>query len=514
MPMRRTKMIKVREILRYKEQSHFSERAISRALNISRPVVKQYLTLFEKSGLDYEAIQQMDDDILLEVLSDKSPAMSPRLQTLTDQFEYFIKELKRPGVTLQRLWEEYIVQHPDGFQYSQFCYHFQRWRDALDVSMPIEHKAGDKMFVDFTGQKLHIVDRETGEEIPVEVFVAILGASQRTYVQATLTQSQSDWIQANQNAFIYFHGVTKAIAPDCLKAAVTRGCKYEPDINPQYFDFARHYHTTILPARPHHPKDKALVEGAVRIVYAWIFAALRNTFFHSLEDLNRAIARELELYNARPMQRLKVSRNDLFEQIEKAALLPLPRERYMLRNFKTATVQFNYHVYLPEDKHYYSVPYRLKGKKVTVIYNDTTVEIYSQYLRVALHKRAHGSLSRYSTLKEHMPPAHQYLSDWTPQKFISWAQKMGDYVTSVIEAILARPAHPEQSYKVCLGILNLEKHYSKERLNKACQRAMEFQNFSYRGIKRILENKMENIQLDCFELPQDHANLRGKQYYQ
>ena len=512
MPMRRIPMEKAREIIRLKQCCGLKHRAIARALGVSRPVVKDYILKIESAGLDYAAIEQMDDDTLLEII--KGPrSTSERYQVLSEKFEYFTKELKRPGVTLGCLWQEYRNEHPDGYSYSQFCYHFQVWRNTSALTMHIEHKVGDKMFVDFTGKKLEIVNKHTGEITEVEVFVALLAASQYTYVEAVAAQKKDDWLKANQNAFEYFGGVPRALVPDCLKSAVTKPNKYEPDINPEYADFARHFQTVILPARPNSPKDKALVEGAVRIVYAWIFAALRNRIFHSIEELNQAIRQELETYNAKPMQKLGISRKELFEQIEKDALLALPQERYTRRNFKSLKVQFNYHIYLSDDKHHYSVPYRYRARQVQVIYTDAVVEIFYKNTRIAFHKR-NRTANGYTTIKEHMPSHHQAMSDWNPERLINWAANIGEHVKAVIEHILEHRQHPEQAYKVCLGILNLAKKFEAERLNKACQRAIDFQHYSYKGIKNILEKRLENRQLDCFEALPEHQNLRGNRYYQ
>jgi transposase len=513
MPMRKTSMEKIREIVRLKENAKLSDRAISRALKISRPVIKQYLVQIEKSGLKYDEIKEMDDESFHEILSGDNPCKSERYQILSDKFPYFVKELKRTGVTLQLLWEEYRQEHPGGYQYSQFCYHFQEWRDASEISAVIEHKAGDKMFVDYAGEKLPIVDRYTGAIQWAEIFVAVLGASQRTYLEATKTQQKHDWISANQNAFQYFGGVTNAIVPDCFKVAVIKGNKYEPDINPEYMDFARHYNTVILPTRPASPKDKPLVEGAIRIVYAWIFARIRNRIFHSLEELNIALWEELEKYNNKPMQKMKVSRNDLFSDIEKAALKPLPNEKYVIRHFKLLTAQVNYHIYLREDDHYYSVPYRLRRKKITAIYDDKIIELFYGHRRIAFHKRESDPYKRYTTLKEHMPPNHQFVNDWNPQRFINWADNIGGYVRLMVEQILARQQHPEQAYKVCLGILNLPKKYSDQRLNKACKRAIEFDCYSYKAVKNILEKQLEDSQPDVFKTIADHVNIRGNAYY-
>jgi transposase len=507
-------MEKIREIIRLKEQCSLSERRIARALKVSRPVVKQYIQDLTSLGLDYAALKNLDDDALAELLHTKGQATGDeRFRVLLAQCEHFSKELKRPGVTLQRLWQEYRAQHPDGYGYSQFCYHFQVWRGTSELTMHMTHKAGDKMFVDFTGKKLQIVDTMTGELKDVETFVAILGASQYTYLEAVASQKKEDWLNANQNAFYYFGGVPQAVVPDCLKAAVKHADWYEPEINPEFLDFSRHHQTAILPARPAHPKDKALVEGAVRIVYSWIFAALRNRLFHSLEELNTAIQHELESYNAKPMQRLKVSRKQLFDQIEKAALLPLPVEKYVLRKCKRLTAQLNYHVHLSEDRHYYSVPYRYRGKELVVFYTDAIVEIFYKNQRIACHPRKRLTPG-YTTIKEHMPSHHQAMSDWNPQRLLQWAQHLGKPVERVIEKLLADCQHPEQGYRACLGILHLAKKFDPQRLNKACQRAIDSHHYSYKGIKKILENGVEDCQADLFEPLPSHENIRGNHYYQ
>jgi len=505
-------MEKVREIIRLHEQCGLKQRPIARALNVCRPSVREYIDKITAAGLDYAAIQDMDDTTLLAVIEGPLKSTNERFNTLKKQFEYFTKELKRPGVTLQCLWQEYRAEHPTGYGYSQFCFHFQTWRNTTELTMHIDHKAGDKMFADSTGKKLFIVDKDTGEVQDVEVFVGVLAASHYTYAEATTSQKKHDWINANQNAFHYFGGVPSAVVPDCLKSAVQDPDKYEPEINPEYQHFARHYRTTILPARPGRPQDKAIVEGAVRIVYQWVFAPFRDRIFHSLDELNRAIREQLHAYNNKPMQRPGLSRRELFEETEQALLQPLPAEKYVLRSFRRLKVQFNYHIYLSEDKHFYSVPYRYRGKQTTVIYSETTVEICYQNQRLALHKRDRKP-NGYTTLKEHMPSHHRLYSDWNPQRLINWASSLGEYVEAVVGHILDQCEHPEQGFRACLGILNLAKDYEKERLNKACQQAVAFQNYSCKGIKNILKNKMENQQLDCFAPLPDHENLRGNEYY-
>lgn len=512
MPRKRISMDKVREIIRLKEQSKLGTRAIGRALNISRTVVGEYINKFELTGYSYDDIKAMDDDTLFEIIENGKKPTSERYRQLSEHFEYFAKELKRIGVTLQLLWQEYREKYPNGYGYSQFCYHYQVWRGSSELTMHIEQKVGDKMFVDFTGKHLQLVDRETGEFKDVEFFLAVLAASQYTYAEATASQKKPEWIKANVNAFHYFGGVPNAVVPDNLKPAVQNPNKYEPDINPEYAHFAQHYQTVILPARPGAARDKALVEGAVKIAYAWIFAALRNRIFYSLDELNQAIREELEKYNAKPMQKLKMSRKQLFDEIEKPALKPLPAEKYLSRKFKSLKVQFNYHIFLKDDNHYYSVPYRYSGKQVTVIYGDSVVEIFYKNSRIAFHKRV-LTANGYSTIDDHMPSQHQFYAGWNPERFINWAKNIGPYVEVVVRKILENCHHPEQGYKVCLGILNLPQKFGPDRLNKACKRAIDFDHYGYKAIKKILDNNLENCQIDCFEQLPTHDNIRGKNYY-
>lgn len=512
MPMRRIPMNKIREIIRLKEQCDLSQRAITRALSISRPVVSDYLSQIKSSGIDYSMAQELDDDTLIEIIEGTGKTRSERYLTLRSKFEYFVKELKRTGVTLERLWQEYRDEHPDGYSYSQFCYHFQLWRSASEISMHIEHKAADKAFVDFAGKHLQIANRATGEVTDVDVFVSILGASQYTYVEAVATQKKHDWIKANINSLEYFGGVPRAIVPDCLKSAINKPNRYEPEINPEYEDFARHYQTVILPARPGHPKDKALVENAVRLAYSRIFAAIRNRIFYSLGELNVAIREELERHNNKPMQRPKVSRKQVYLETEKAALIPLPAERYEIRRFKKLKAQFNYHVYLSDDKHYYSVPYRYRGHTVKLIYTYSDVEILHKNQRIAFHRRDPRP-NGYTTNPDHMPQQHRFINEWSPQRFIKWAGDIGESVELVITQVLRRRKHPEQAYKSCMGILHLSRKYGRDRLNKACKRAMSFELYTYKGIKKILDSNLEDYQMDTFESMPTHANVRGNKYY-
>lgn len=515
MSNRRIAMISIREILRLSQESKLSVRQIAKVLNVSRSIVSQYLSDFKTSGLNYQEIINMPDDAFLDIFEKKkSLSSSPKYQKLSEQFSYFTKELKKTGVTLQILWDEYIKQNPEGYSYPQLCYHFKVWRSVSDISMHIEHKAGDKMFVDYTGKKLKIADKLTGEGKDIEIFVAILGASQLAYAEATESQKKEDWIKSNENAFQYFGGVTCAIVPDNLKSAVTKPDKYEAEINPEYADFARHYGTVILPARSYCSRDKALVEDCVKIIYTRIFAPLRNNIFYSLEELNQAIIDKLDHHNNMFMQRIKTSRKQLFDEIEKSVLLPLPSEYYEFKKFLNLKVQFNYHIELREDRHYYSVPFRYIGKQVTVIYTQRSVEIFFNNIRIAIHKRE--KKFGYTTVADHMPSSHQFYSEWNPERITNWAEKIGDNVKKVVQEMFQRKQHPEQAFKSCLGLLSLSKKYGDDRLNNACKRAIAFNYYSYKAIKNILErgmDKLEEENQDIFSTLPEHENIRGNTYY-
>jgi transposase len=413
------------------------------------------------------------------------------------------------------LWEEYRKTHPDGYGLSQFKNYFAGWKAQVNPSMRIEHKAGDKMYVDFAGDKLSIVDKQTGEIQQVEVFVAILGASQLTYVEAVMTQQKEDFIAACEGALHYYGGVPAAIVPDNLKSAVIKSSKYEPVLNETFADFADHYGTTILPARAHRPKDKALVENAVRIVYTRIYAKLRTAQHFTLDELNKAILIALEEHNQAMLSGRNYSRRQQFEEVERPALAPLPPLRYELKKQLFATVMKNGHVSLSADKHYYSVPYRYIGKKVKLMYSRSTVEIYYNYERIAIHKRTKSAYN-YTTEKDHMASAHKFVSEWTPERFLSWASGIHEDVHLYILKILNRKQHPEQAYKSCVGILSFAKNVGHERLIKACQRALGYGIYNYKTIQTILEKNLDKCEAEegnQIEMPL-HENIRGEEYYQ
>jgi transposase len=508
------RMDKIREIIRLSYKLNLGCRKIAAALNISKTAANDYIQEFKATGLGYQDIENLSDSKLSELLSGAKKSCS-RYKELEDNFPYFAKELKRKGLTLKRLWEEYIDKNPHGYSYARTAWHYRVWRQAEKITMHMEHKAGDKMFVDFAGQKLFIVNPKTGEKTDLEVFIAILGASQRSYIEAVESQKSQCWISANENAFHEFGGAAAAIVPDNLKSAVSTPDRYEPDINPEYEDFARHYGTVILPARSGKSKDKALVENQVKLTYQRIFAPLRDRIFYSKAELNEAIAEFNTKHNNTPFQRLDTTRMKLFLEVEKDALKPLPATRYDFKKFCTPTVAFNYHVYLSEDKHYYSVPYRYRAKKVKVTYTSTEVCIIYDNKRIASHNR-NMHQGGYSTKEEHMHPAHRYYYQWNPKRITGWADRIGPDVKKVVAAILSSAPYPEQAYKSCVGIISLAKKYGNVRVNNACKRALYFKLYKYRAIKNILDKGLDSVEEEKIvqqKLPL-HENIRGPEYYQ
>ncbi len=515
-------MKKIREIIRLFATMDLSLRKISQACKVSRPVIGEYIDSYKNCGLSYQEIEKLNDDELLSIIEKKSIEINNRYMQLSLKFDYFTQELKKRYVTIQKLWEEYIIENPQGFSRSQFCYHFNVWRKSCDLTMHLEHKAGDKMFVDFTGKKLFITDKLTGEKQDVETFVAILPASHYTYVCVTENQKTKNWIKATEEALWYYGGIPKAITPDCYKSAVTKYNPYDADINPEYSRFAEHYQTVILPARPSHPDDKALVENAVKIVYSWIYAALRNQVFYSIAELNQAILIELKEYNDKKMQVSGISRFELFMNTEKNTLSNLPISFYESKSSSKSTIQQNYHVLLLEDKHYYSVPYSYYVKsiqkekiKAEMLFNDDTVEIYYKNERISVHKRDKAR-NGYTTNPEHMPDNHRaYLERLNPEKIISFAKSKGDDVSILVEKIIGNHRHPEQSYNTCKGIIYLSKNHGNDRLNKACKKALYFKMYSYKSVKEILDNNREDFEEspDLFDKLPEHSNTRGPEYY-
>jgi len=510
----KTDMETVREILRLCLELDYSLRAAATALGVSKTTVGEYLSEFKRTGLSYRETTSMSDAAFSELFEKSNKLSNPLYEDLSEDFEYMEKELIRTGVTLYLLWEEYRQRQPDGFSYSRFCHHYRMWERRQDPDMHMEHKAGDITYMDFTGKKMPVVDPETGEIEEVESFVAILGASQLTYVEFIGSQKLEDWIWVNENTFKYFGGVTRGITPDNLKSAVTKACNYEPLINETYYAFARHYGTVVLPTRAVRPKDKSLAENAVNLIYQRIFAPLRNMTFHSLSELNEAAWELLEKHNNTSFQKRATTRRQLFDEIEEEALLPLPAERYELKRYQVSKVQFNYHIYLKEDKHYYSVPYQYVGSKVKTIYTSRVVEIFKDHVRIAMHPRDRR-LYQYTTSKEHMPRDHQLVAGWNPERIVSWAEKMGGSVKEFIQLMLDKREHPQQAFKACLGVLNLGNAHDDHTMQAACKKAIGLNSISYRFIANTLKNKtykIEDQDPGDIKLP-FHENIRGKENY-
>lgn len=515
MANKRIEMRKVRELLRLKFEQNISARQAAKIIGIGKTAASQYVSGFKASGLDMSTIKGLSDSELMNAINSRKEFENIRYKELSGLFHYFEKELKRTGVTLQLLWNEYTESRSDYYGYSQFCHHYYLWRKEKKVSMRMEHKAGDKMFVDFTGKKLQTVNPDTGEITEFEVFVAVLGASQLSYIEAVPSQTKADWVMVNENAIRFYGGVPAAIVPDCLKSAVIKADKYEPQLNQTFNDFANHYQTVILPARALHPQDKSLAENFVRNAYTQIYAPLRNHVFFSVEELNTALWGQLDIYNRKNFQGKDHSRQQMFEEIEVSQLKPVPVSYYELKAFKECRVQYNHHIFLKDDKHYYSAPFQLTGKYVLVVYTARTVEVFFNNKRVASHMRDCQPYG-YTTKAEHRPPTHKYVSEWSPQRFIKWGRKISPEVEQVITKILDSRKHPEQAYKSCMGLLSLAKKYDPNDYIKACKKALQLNRTSYKFIKNTLTTKAFNLtdqqELELFKIP-DHKNIRGKEMY-
>ncbi|MFZ5798370.1 MAG: IS21 family transposase [Thermodesulfobacteriota bacterium] len=512
MPAERLSMRKTHEILRLRFGHGLSRREISRSTSVSRSTVADYLLRASAAGLSWPLPEGMDEAALERLLFPSVTGGTHQARPLPDWPEVQ-RELRRKGVTLALLWQEYKEKHPDGYQYSWFCKQYEQWQGSIDLVMRQEHRAGEKLFVDYAGMTMGIVDPETGEVKESQIFVAALGASNYTYCEATWSQGLPDWISSHVRTFAFLGGVPVALVPDNLKSGVHRASAYDPELNPTYQDLATHYGVAVLPARVRAPRDKAKVETAVQIVERQILARLRNHTFFSLQELNRELRRLLAELNAKPFQKLPGSRQSMFESIDRPALAPLPSAPYEFAEWKKATVHIDYHVEV--GGHYYSVPYQLVKKQLDVRITATTVECFHKGNRVASHRRSLLK-GRHTTVREHMPPRHRKYADWTPERFLRWAAKVGPHTAGLAEKILATRAHPQQAYRTLLGIMRLGGSYSEQRLEAACARALAIDAVSFRSVESILKNGLDNKPLpdkDIPSLPLVHDNIRGAQYY-
>jgi len=508
-------MRKIKEVLRLHFEYEQSARQIAKSCDIARSTVKEYLHRAEQAKLTWPLSPEMDDATLENQLFPPAPLISSEKRQMPSM-EYLHRERKRKGVTLQLLWHEYKEANPEGYQYSQFCERFRQWTQKLDLCLRQEYRAGEKLFVDYAGQTIPVQDPLTGVTQEAYLFVATLGASNYTFAEATLTRDLPSWIQSHVHAFEFFHGVAEILIPDNLKTGVTHPCRYEPDINPTYLDLAEHYGTVVIPARVQKAKDKAKVESAVLVAERWILAALRNYTFFSLEELNQAIQEKLQDLNLRQFQKLDTTRKELFENLDRPALKPLPEKPYEYADWKKAIVNIDYHIEV--DHHYYSVPYQLTREQVEARFTLTTIEVLFKNRRVASHPRSYRK-GGFTTLKEHMPKAHQQYLDWTPSRIIRWAQQLGPNTEKLVTHILENKPHPQQGFRACLGIFRLGKQYSPQRLEAACAYALSIHGFFYKSVESILKHGLDQKNIlgppsREEPLPLAHPNIRGKEYYQ
>lgn len=505
-------MSKLKTLIRLYIESA-SKSKIARSTGLSRNTVKSYLQKIESLSLSREDLLGLKEQDLFKLLQEQIPQPSSgRIGDLYRFFRYMEKELKKPGVTRKLLWQEYNQQFPGGYQLSQFNHHFVRWRGTETPSFKIDHKAGDKQYIDYTGKKLPYLDEDTGEVLEAEVFVSILGASQLIYVEASASQKKEDLIDSVQSAFQYYGGVPQAIVPDNLKSAVKKSHRYEPTINEMFQDFADHYQTVVLPARAYRPKDKALVEGAVKIIYREIYAHLRNRSITNLKELNEAIRPLLEQLNNRKLTTGNLSRRQLFNEVESKYLKPLPAHSYQIKETTWVTVMKTGHVLLHKDKHYYSVPYKFIGKKVKLVWSKDQVKIYVKFQCVATHKRSKSAYN-YTTEKQHLASTHKFITDWSPDYFRNWAKNIHPHVEQLIIEILEKKKYPEQAYRSCMGVLSLTKKVGEIKLAAACSKALEYDSCNYKTVADILQRGLGFTQeSESKDLP-EHQNIRGNEYY-
>lgn len=514
MPRPRLAMRKVRDALRLAAQG-LSGRQVAAALGVPHTTVADHLRRAAAAGVGWPLPEEMTDAALEAALFAKEPA-PPAETRPVPEWNYIHTELRRPGVTLMLLWLEYKEAHPDdGYSYSQFCHHYRVFQGRLDLVMRQEHRAGQKFFVDFPGQRLPIYDRRTGEvAFEAELFVGVMGASSLVCAEAVAAQDKASWIGAHVHAFESMGCLPEIVVPDNLASAVTRAHRYEPEINASYGEMAAHYNVAIIPARVRKPRDKAKAEAGVLLAERWILARLRNRRFYSLAEANVAVAQCVAWINDRPFKKMPGSRRSLFEELERPVMRALPATRYGYGAWRLAVaVHIDYHV--EADRHYYSVPYQLVGQRVDVRSSATTVEVFHSGRRVASHLRSRVP-GRHTTDPAHMPDSHRRHAEWSPGRIVEWARRTGPATASLCEQIMEARRHPEQGYRSCLGIIRLGERYGTERLEAAAARALGARALSYRSVESILSHG-----LDAQPLPQQsqarahrrHHNLRGPEYY-
>ena len=496
----------------------FSNRKIGSTLGISRNTINNYVQQFNSSGYNIGELLNFDENRLNELFTGKTTIDTSRHDDLMRYLERINAARSHPGFTFQYHYNDYVNNVSNPYSYTQFPEHFHRKYSKAKGSLKLEHIAGHEMFVDFAGKKLEIVDKDTGEVRPVEVFVSILPCSQYTYVEASATQNRNDFISCCKNALHFYGGVPKAIVSDNLKSAVTRASKHEPVINRSFKDFAGHYGCVINPTRVYAPQDKALVENAVHLTYQRIYYPLREMTFFSIEELNREIRRLLTEYNKLLFKRKEAGRPELFQTIERGYLKPLPAEQYEIKDYRRAKVQKMGYVYFSPDKSYYSVPYRYIGKQTQIHYTQKHIEVYYNHQRIAIHQRNHATGS-YNTNSDHLSSTHQAYLGRNPDYFKNKAAAHGEHVVGCVEHILTSVDYPEIGYKRVIGLLQLHKAYGSDRLNRACRMALNAGIPSYTRIKNILKNNMDKATILYNESDSAHShiplhhNIRGASSY-
>ena len=503
-------MRKLRDVLRL-TAAGMSSRQVAASLTVGATTVIDYLGRARRAGIAWPLPDDLTDEALEASLYPPPPIIAKDQRPLPD-WPTVHRELKRPGVTLQLLWEEYRGRHPQGYGYSRFCELYRAWAKRLSPTMRQTHVAGERLFVDYAGTRLQVFDAATGEVLTAELFVAALGASSYTFAEATWTQTLPDWIGSHTRAYAFLGGVPAMTVSDNLRSGITKACFYEPAVNRSYAEMAAHYDTAIIPARPRKPRDKAKVEAAVLLATRWIIAKLRNRKFFSLVELNEAVRACVTDLNNRPSRHLGASRRALFEEVECSALKSLPAEPYVFAAWKECRVGLDYHVEV--EKHYYSVPHTLLSEKVWARITARTVEVFHRGKRVAAHVRS-SSNRRHTTVREHMPSSHRRYADWTPESLRRRAGEIGRSTSALVDIIMRERTHPEQGFRACVGILRFARTYGTERLEAACARALQIGARSYSSVKSILKNDLDRQRPDpATDGPAIvHANIRGPTYF-
>jgi transposase len=518
--MDRHKMRKIREILRLRFGSKLTHRQISASTGVSKGTVCDYIKRAEAAGLTWDRAREMDDESVEGHLFRAVGRLEPPARTPID-FPWVHRELRRTGVTLTLLWSEYAEAVRNGrafgeapYGYSQFCELYSRYEGRVDVTMRQVHAPGENVFIDYSGKRPLIHDMETGEVVAVELFVGVMGASNYTFAEATMSQKKHDFCASTVRMFEFFGGTPRVVVPDQLRSAVKGPDRYDPEINPTYADLARHYDVAIVPARAGDPRGKAKAENGVLIAQRWIIACLRNRVFFSLEELNTAIAELLLRLNTRQFQKMDGCRLAVFEGVDKPAMTPLPVARWQYTEHKKARVNIDYHVEL--DGRLYSVPYQLVREQVDLRYTVATVEIFHKGKRITSHRRLWTAKGSASTQEAHRPKRHRSHGEWTPTRMVAWASEAGPDVGTLVQHILSTRAHPESAYRACMAIIRDAKSHLPDRYNAACRRAIQIGSPTRYSVRSILKKNLERMPVgETFETPPGptHENVRGAQYY-